>query len=82
MRGKDDKVGKRLTLSLSILLLATYMFGLITTAAAQERTLGILNQKAPPLGVSEWFHLPEGKTAWDIGDVKGKVVYLYCFQSW
>ncbi len=75
-------MGKRLSLSLSILLLATSMFGLITTATAQQRTLGILNQKAPPLGVSEWFHLDEGKTVLDIGDVKGKVVYLYCFQSW
>ena len=75
-------MGRRLTLSLSIGLLATFMFGLITSATAQQRTLGILNQKAPPLGVSEWFFLPEGKTTFDIADVKGKVVYLYCFQSW
>ncbi len=75
-------MGKRLTLSLSILLLAICTFGLITTAVAEQRTLGILNQKAPALGVSEWFQLAEGKTLLDIGDLKGQVVYLYCFQSW
>ncbi len=75
-------MGKRLMQGLLTSLLATLMFGLITTAVAQQRTLGILNQEAPPLGVSDWFQLPEGKTRLDIGDLKGKVVYLYCFQSW
>ncbi len=43
---------------------------------------GILNQKAPSWGVSDWFQLPEGKKSLDIDDFTGKVVYLYCFQAW
>ena len=73
---------RRLTLGILIMLLATVMFGLVTSAVAERRTLGILNQKAPSLGVSKWFYLPEGKTTFDLKDVQGKVVYLYCFQSW
>lgn len=43
---------------------------------------GILNQKAPSFGVIQWRHLPKGKTTIDIDDFKGKVLYLYGFQSW
>ncbi|PON17524.1 hypothetical protein C2W62_12725 [Candidatus Entotheonella serta] len=78
-------MGKRLAISLFPLLIAALMFGTfgrVETAAAQERTLGILNQKAPAWGVLQWFQLPEDKTRLDIGDFTGKVVYLYCFQSW
>ncbi|ETX08882.1 MAG: hypothetical protein ETSY2_02755 [Candidatus Entotheonella gemina] len=75
-------MGKRLTLSLFALLIAALTFGLMTTAMAEQKTLGILNQPAPEWDVSQWFQLPEDKTRLDIGDFKGKVVYLYCFQSW
>ena len=63
-------------------LIAILIFGLAITAAAEQRTLGILNQPAPGWEISHWSQLPEGKTRLDIGDFKGKVVYLYCFQSW
>ena len=43
---------------------------------------GILNQKAPAWQVSEWFQLPLYKKSLDRKDFQGKVVYLYCFQSW
>ncbi len=78
-------MGKRPALSLLTWLIAAFTFGafgLITTAVAEQRTLGILDRQAPGWGVSKWFHLPEGKTLLDIADFKGKVVYLYCFQSW
>ncbi len=75
-------MGKRLDLGLLILWIMTLTFSLTTTAMAEEKTLGILNQKAPAWGVSQWFQLPADKTRLDIGDFKGKVVYLYCFQSW
>ena len=52
------------------------------SAVANPRPLGIMDQKAPQWSVTEWFHLPKGKTKLDIGDFKGKVLYLYCFQSW
>jgi len=45
---------------------------------------GVLNQKAPALQVDKWVSLPEGqKTGPDLHkDWKGKVIYLYFFQSW
>ena len=43
---------------------------------------GILDQKAPSFGVTQWRNLPKGKTTLDIDDFKGKVLYLYGFQSW
>ena len=50
--------------------------------ADAKRELGILNQKAPSWNVDQWLGLPAGKKMLDVGDYKGKVVYLYCFQSW
>jgi len=50
-------------------------------AKAQPRR-GVLGKPAPNLGVSTWFNLPEGTRSVDIADYKGKVVYLYGFQSW
>lgn len=32
--------------------------------------------------MDQWFNLPDGMDALDIPDWRGKVVYLYCFQSW
>lgn len=49
---------------------------------AQQPRAGILNQKAPTWDVTDWIQLPEGKSLLDIGDFQGKVLYLYCFQSW
>mgnify|MGYP002027937591 CR=1 FL=1 len=59
---------------------------LVASAAVSEadakRELGILNQKAPSWSVDQWLGLPDGKKALDVADFKGKVLYLYCFQSW
>ena len=43
---------------------------------------GITNEKAPAWGVTTWFNLPPGKQTVDIQDFAGKIIYLYCFQSW
>ena len=43
---------------------------------------GIVGQQAPEWDVSEWHQLPQGKKDLDIADYKGKVLYLYFFQSW
>ena len=51
-------------------------------AQAQSRNLGILKQLAPSFNVKNWIQLPKGQSALDIDSLKGKVVYLYCFQSW
>ncbi len=44
--------------------------------------LGVLDAPAPAWKVDTWFNLPEGKASLDLADFKGKVVYLYGFQSW
>ena len=48
----------------------------------QGRARGIDGRAAPAWDVSEWINLPENRTRIDIEDFKGKVLYLYCFQSW
>lgn len=42
---------------------------------------GIEGQKAPSFEVDEWIQT-NGKPTLDIEDFKGKVLYLYGFQSW
>ena len=53
-----------------------------TAASAQQRSAGILNDPAPSWSLEEWINLPSGKSTLDIDDFRGKVLYLYCFQSW
>ena len=67
-----------------ILKIVTFItiLGLMKPLQAQIPPGGILNQKAPSWEVNQWFQLPEGKETLDISDFEGKVVYLYCFQSW
>ena len=56
------------------------LVGLSTSHARHHR--GIVGKKAPPWQVDEWVSLPDGKRQLDISDYKGKVVYLFFFQSW
>lgn len=44
--------------------------------------LGLLDRTAPRWNVDRWFNLAEGRPSIDINDYRGKVVYLYGFQSW
>ncbi len=66
---------------LPLLMLLCSAF-LSTTVAAEKSKGGILDQAAPEWGVESWFNLPEGKEKLSLADYKGKVVYLYFFQSW
>ena len=44
---------------------------------------GIVGKKAPKLEVDSWVSLPKGQKAGPtLAKLKGKVVYLYYFQSW
>lgn len=63
-----------------LLIFFTTLFLSWTTAPAQER--GVRGQKASPWEASNWIQLPKGKKELNPADFKGKVVYLYCFQSW
>ena len=49
---------------------------------AAKPVAGIVGQQAPKWDVSDWHQLPKGKKDLDITDYKGKVLYLYFFQSW
>jgi len=42
----------------------------------------MLGKQAPKWEVGRWHQLPEGKASLDISDFRGKVLYIYCFQSW
>ncbi|MBF0277855.1 MAG: hypothetical protein HQM13_08695 [SAR324 cluster bacterium] len=66
------------------LVILTLISGILTVFSSRlfAQETGILNQAAPSLHVTEWRNLPSGKTAIDIQDLKGKVVYLFCFQNW
>ena len=69
----------RITLS-SIVLAAALFAGF--TAFGQRAPMGISGKKAPPWKVSQWHNLPAKQKSLDVGDFKGKVLYLYGFQSW
>jgi len=44
--------------------------------------LGVLDAPAPAWKADTWFNLPKGQDSLDVADYRGKVVYLYGFQSW
>jgi thiol-disulfide isomerase/thioredoxin len=51
--------------------------------AVELRRRGIVGQAAPTWsGIESWHQLPKGKSALDVTEYRGKVVYLYFFQSW
>ena len=43
---------------------------------------GILGQQAPKLGVETWFNLADGAVAPEIAQLRGKVIFLFFYQSW
>jgi hypothetical protein len=46
-----------------------------------EKKVGLLDAPAPAWAVGAWRNLPEGKTALEAADLKGKVVVLLCFEA-
>ena len=62
--------------------LVVVLAGLSGAVANQRAKPGIVGKPAPSWGVTEWFNLPDKKTTLDIAEFKGKIVYLFCFQSW
>lgn len=62
-------------------VLTAALFSILLPLQAQEPKTGIKGQPAPPLGVTTWIQLPEGKERLGIPDFKDKVVVILCFQS-
>ena len=66
-----------LSLFLALLLLSNAIY-----ASTNKQKPGIAGAKAPSFSVTQWINLEGNKKTLDIKDLKGKVTYLYCFQSW
>lgn len=62
--------------------LAAIIAAAFVAGAAPAQNKGIEGREAPAWDVEEWFNLPEGKKSLDIGDLRGQVIFLYCFQAW
>ena len=66
----------------SVRATALMVLTLSISGEALAAVRGILNQQAPSWGVERWVRNPGGDAALDVDDFRGRVVYLYCFQSW
>jgi thiol-disulfide isomerase/thioredoxin len=66
------------------LAVVTLLALIASTASAQQtrRRAGIEGRAAPAWQVDSWHQLPEGVDSLDVRDHRGKVVYLFFFQSW
>jgi thiol-disulfide isomerase/thioredoxin len=69
-----------------VVILAGLLFGdslLAQSGVKPPQSIpGIAGQQAPEWDVSKWYQLPEGIEDLDITDYRGRVLYLYFFQSW
>ena len=63
------------------LLLTCLLLSHAADAAGSHRP-GIQGKKAPAFSVTEWINLKGEQKTFDLEDLEGKVIYLYCFQSW
>ena len=43
---------------------------------------GVVGRRAPDWNVETWRRLPGGAEHLEVGDLPGRVIYLFCFQSW
>ena len=50
-------------------------------AGQQGARYGIVGRAAPGWGNLRWQQLPKGKTSLSLSELRGKVVYVYCFQA-
>lgn len=61
--------------------MAVALLAVASTSTAQHQR-GIVGKAAPKWSVDKWVNLPEGKKKIDVEDYRGKVLYLFFFQSW
>jgi len=54
----------------------------IDLTAQEKPTRGIVGAAAPSWEIQQWEQLPDDKETLDVSQLRGKVIYLYCFQSW
>ncbi len=63
-----------------LFLFFIFLLCLSTLVFAQER--GVLNKQAPSWNVDDWYRINGIQETVDVSDYEGRVLYLYCFQSW
>ena len=66
----------------SFLIAIALVVSICEPATAQSRDRGIEGKIAPAWKTSSWHQLPGERSSLDVADFKGKVIYLYFFQSW
>lgn len=49
---------------------------------AEDGQPGVGSLRAPDWDVESWHRLGDGKASLDVSDFAGRVIYLFCFQSW
>jgi thiol-disulfide isomerase/thioredoxin len=76
----QTSITTRSRVAATIVLLAAVL--LPPTSVWAQTTRGIAGRQAPAWDVTQWINLPDGAIALNPSDFQGKVVYLYCFQSW
>jgi thiol-disulfide isomerase/thioredoxin len=57
-------------------------FGGVVMTPMVAAGVGIAGHTAPAWDVEQWHQVPHGRTTFGLEDVRGKVIYLYAFQSW
>ena len=63
------------------IVLSLCLMGLSSPVQAKPKP-GILGQPAPALNIKDWYQLPKDREHIELSDYRGKVVYLFFFQSW
>ncbi|MCH9651427.1 MAG: TlpA family protein disulfide reductase [Deltaproteobacteria bacterium] len=58
------------------------MMLLLLASHGEAQRLGIVGRAAPAWEVPVWMNLPEGMKGLEPGDLEGRVIYLFFFQSW
>ena len=64
-----------------ILVALSVLFVTLSVAAEGNRSLGIAGRQAPAWDL-EWLNLPETYGDLSVEDFRGKVLVVFCFQSW
>ncbi|MEM6278275.1 MAG: hypothetical protein AAF733_02275 [Verrucomicrobiota bacterium] len=67
--------------SFSRIVVAILSLSSLVALAEEGPKTGIKGKQAPPLGVTTWIQLPEGKDRLTMLDFRDSVLVLFCFQS-
>jgi thiol-disulfide isomerase/thioredoxin len=76
-------MGMRWARAIVMMVALLFLTGAGQSSEPESRRRGIQGKPAPAwTGITSWHQLPGGAKTLDVASFKGKVVYLYFFQSW